>query len=194
MIHVAEIRGFGVDSTQQIIAEVGADASAFSSPANFASWMGVCPGSDESAEQNKSSRSAKGNCYVRRLLSQAAHAAVKKNGSHFQSLFRRFLPRLAYNGAIWATAHRLAHYIEQGKKPIPRPRNVAPKRCFRRSANLVTPSPSRLPLRYLHRDDFQWSGLSAFSTIPSALIGVVPKNKLWRSALLSFACCSQSMP
>jgi transposase len=131
VIRVAEVPGFGVDSAQQIIAEMGADASAFPSAAAFASWVGVCPGIEESAEKNKSPRSAKGNRYVRRLLNQAAHAAVKKKGSHFQSLFRRFLPRLAYNGAIWAIAHRLArliwkilsegvHYIEQGEETNPK--------------------------------------------------------------------------
>ena len=33
-----------------------------------------------------------------------AQAAVKKNGSHFQSVFRRLCPRLGYKGAIWAIA------------------------------------------------------------------------------------------
>jgi hypothetical protein len=59
-----------------------------------------------SAEENHRSRCPKGNRYVRRLLSEAAHAAVKKKGSHFQNVFRRFLPKLIYNGAIWVVAHR----------------------------------------------------------------------------------------
>jgi hypothetical protein len=41
----------------------------------------TCPGKDESAEENHSSRSAKGNKYLGRVLNQAAHAAVKKKGS-----------------------------------------------------------------------------------------------------------------
>jgi len=39
---------------------------------------------------------------MRRILNQAAHAAVKKKGCFFQTLFRRLLPRLGYKGAIWA--------------------------------------------------------------------------------------------
>jgi hypothetical protein len=35
-----------------------------------------------------------------RVLNQAAHAAVKKKGSHFQVAFRRLLPRLGYQSAI----------------------------------------------------------------------------------------------
>jgi transposase len=130
VIRVAEIPGFGVDSAQQLIAEMGVDAEAFSTAGQFASWSGVCPGTEESAEQNHSSRSAKGNRMVRRILTQAAQAAVKKKGSYFQSLFRRFLPRLHYNGAIWAIAHRLGRlvwkilhdqvrYIEQGQEANP---------------------------------------------------------------------------
>jgi len=93
--------------------------------------VGTCPGKDESAEENHSSRSAKGNKYLRRVLNQAAHAAVKKNGSHFQAVFRRLLPRLGYQSAIWAIAHRLCRvvwkilhegvrFIEQGHELDPK--------------------------------------------------------------------------
>ena len=67
----------------------------------------------------------------RRVLNQAAHAAVKKNGSHFQAVFRRLLPRLGYQSAIWAIAHRLCRvvwkilhegvrFIEQGHELDPK--------------------------------------------------------------------------
>lgn len=131
VIRVAQIPGFGVNSAQQIIAEMGVDAQSFPSAGDFASWAGICPGSDVSAEQNHSSRSPKGNRFVRRILTQTAHAAVKKKGCHFQSVFRRLLPRLGYEGAIWAVAHRLGRlvwkilhdgvsYIEQGTETNPR--------------------------------------------------------------------------
>jgi transposase len=89
VMRLAEVPGLGVDSAQQIIAEVGVQASTFSSAAELSSWVGTCPGKDESAEQNHSSRSAKGNKYLRRVLNQAAHAAVKRKGTYFQALFRR---------------------------------------------------------------------------------------------------------
>lgn len=131
VVRLAKVPGFGVDSAQQMIAEVGMDAEAFSSAGEFASWVGVCPGSDVSAEENHSSHCPKGNRYVRRLLSEAAHAAVKKKGSHFQNIFRRFLLKLGYQGAIWVVAHRLARlvwkilhdgvsYLEQGQETNPR--------------------------------------------------------------------------
>jgi transposase len=133
VIRVAEIPGFGVNSAQQMIAEVGPEAETFPSAGEFSSWIGVCPGTNISAEQNHSSRSPKGNRFVRKILAEAAQAAVRKKGSHFQSLFRRFLPRLGHNGAIWAIAHRLARlvwkilhdgvrYIEQGTETNPKAR------------------------------------------------------------------------
>jgi transposase len=78
VIRLAEIPGLGVDSAQQLIAEIVCHAAAFPSAGQFTSWAGLCPGSEESVEQNLSSRSAKGNRFVRRLLTQAAQAVVKK--------------------------------------------------------------------------------------------------------------------
>jgi transposase len=95
VMRLAEVPGLGVDSAQQIIAEVGAQASTFPSAAELTSWVGTCPGKDESAEENHSSRSAKGNKYLRRVLNQAAHAAVKN-------------------------LHEGVRFIEQGCEPDPR--------------------------------------------------------------------------
>src|SRR6202043_784426 len=80
---LAEVPGLGVDSAQQIIAEVGAKAATFASAKNLVSWVGACPGEDESAGVNRSKRSPKGNRQMRRILNQAANAAVKHKGSIF---------------------------------------------------------------------------------------------------------------
>ena len=74
---LAEIPGLGVDSAQQIIAEVGATAATFPSSKRLASWMGACPGNEESTGVNYSHRCPKGNRQMRRVLNQAAntHAA-----------------------------------------------------------------------------------------------------------------------
>ena len=65
---LAEVPGLGVDSAQQIIAEVGATAATFPSPKQLASWVGACPGDEESAGVSHSHRSPKGNRQMRRLL------------------------------------------------------------------------------------------------------------------------------
>jgi transposase len=127
---LAEVPGFGVDSAQRFIAEVGVDAEAFPSAEEFGSWFGGCPGSNITAEHNHSSKSPKGNAYVRKLLTQAAQAAVRTKGCRFQFLFRKFVPKQTYSGAIWTIAHRLGkvawkilhdgvRYIEYGEASTP---------------------------------------------------------------------------
>jgi transposase len=108
---LAEVPGLGVESAQQIIAEVGPTAAAFASEKALASWVGVCPGEEVSAGKPHSKRSPKGNRNMRRLLNQAAHAAVKMKGSIFQVVFQRLLRRTNYNQAIWCIAHRLCRLI-----------------------------------------------------------------------------------
>jgi transposase len=104
---LAEVPGLGPDSAHQIIAEIGPAAAAFPSAKDLASWVGVCPGDDISAGVSHSRRSPKGNRNLRRVLNQAAHAAVKVKGSIFEVVFQRLRHGLSYQQAIWAIAHRL---------------------------------------------------------------------------------------
>jgi len=106
-----EIPGIGAEAAQEIVAEIGPQGAAFPSAEQLASWIGVCPGSNESAGQNHSGGSAKGNRFLRRLLCQAAQAAARTNGSHLQDIFKRFVVRLGYVKAVWAVAHRLCKIV-----------------------------------------------------------------------------------
>jgi hypothetical protein len=56
-------------------------------------------------------RCPKGNRPMRRLLNQAANAAVQFKGSIFELLYRRYVPRLGHNQTIGLIAHRLCHLI-----------------------------------------------------------------------------------
>ncbi len=108
---LAEVPGLGVDSAQQIIAEVGATAATFPSEKALSSWVGSCPGDEESAGVSHSHRSPKGNRHMRRILNQAAQAAVRYKGSIFQILYRRYVPRLGHNQTIGVISHRLCRLI-----------------------------------------------------------------------------------
>ena len=125
---LAAVPGLGADSAHQIIAEIGPQAARFDSPGQLASWVGCCPGREESAEVSRSNRSPKGNGAMRRILCQAANAAVKAKGSVFQEVYRRMVPRLGHLKTIWAVAHKLCRivwkvlhdgvsYEERGRKP-----------------------------------------------------------------------------
>jgi transposase len=108
---LAEVPGLGVDSAQQIIAEVGPTAATFPSEKCLSSWVGACPGDDESAGVNYSHRSPTGNRHMRRVLNQAANAAARTKGSIFEIVYRRSVPRLGHNQTIGAIAHRHCRLI-----------------------------------------------------------------------------------
>ena len=110
---VAEIPGMGTDSAQQSIAEIGPQAEKFDSAADLASWVGVCPGENVSAEESSSDRSPKGNEAMRRILDQAANAAVKAKGTVFEARYRRIRGRdpKKHGVAIWAVAHHICRVI-----------------------------------------------------------------------------------
>jgi transposase len=103
---LAEVPGLGVDSAKQIIAEVGVTKATFPSAKQLSSWVGACPGEEESAGVNYSHRSPKGNRNMRRILNQAANAAVKAKGTIFEIVYRRMVPRLGHKQTIGAVAHR----------------------------------------------------------------------------------------
>ena len=138
---LAAVPGLGVDSAQQIIAEVGATAATFPSPKHLSSWVGACPGEDESAGVSYSHRSPKGNRQMRRLLNQAANAAVKTKGSIFELVYRRLVPRLGHAQAIGAIAHRLCRLIwkllHQGVTYEERGPSVSQHRAQRRAAKMI---------------------------------------------------------
>src|SRR5260370_32620416 len=108
---LALVPRLGADSAQQIIAEVGAQAATFPSAKQLSSWVGACPGDEESAGVSKSHRSPKGNRHMRRILNQCANAAAKSKGTIFEIVYRRLVSRLGHNQTIGAIAHRLCRLI-----------------------------------------------------------------------------------
>jgi transposase len=140
LVRLTKVPGVDLAAAQELLAEIGPTAAAFPSDSQFASWVGVCPGSQESAGICYSHRSAKGNRYLRRLLCQIAWGAVHTKDTFFAGLFQRLVPRIEAKGAAWAVAHRIAlviwlmlhkgvEYQERGTAPL-NPRTIARK--FRR--------------------------------------------------------------
>ncbi len=138
---LAEVPGLGVNSAQQVIAEVGPSAATFPSAKELSSWVGACPGNEESAGVNYSHRTPNGNRQMRRILNQAANAAVKTQGSIFQVVYRRFVPRLGHAQAIGVIAHRLCRLIwkilHQGVRYEERGPEVSRVRTQRRAAQMI---------------------------------------------------------
>ena len=98
----------GVDliGAAMLLVEIGSDMDAFGSADRLASWVGICPGNNESAGKRKSGRVRKGNLYVRRLLCEFAHAASRTT-SIFKSKFQALIIRRGHKRSIVALAHKL---------------------------------------------------------------------------------------
>jgi transposase len=93
-----------------LLVEIGADMSVFGHADRLASWVGICPGNDESAGKRKSERTRKGNPYVRRLLCEFAHAASRTRCA-LQSKFQALVVRRGRKRAIIGLAHKMLRTI-----------------------------------------------------------------------------------
>ncbi len=102
----------GVDliGAAMLLVEIGTDMTAFGTADRLASWVGICPGNNESAGKRKSGRVRKGNLYVRRLLCEFAHAASRTQ-SVFKSKFQALIIRRGHKRSIIALAHKILRTI-----------------------------------------------------------------------------------
>ena len=71
----------------------------------------MCPGTNESAGQQRDTRTRKGNRYLRRVLLEAAWAATNKKDSYLRAFFYRLQPRKGWGKAIIALGHKLLTII-----------------------------------------------------------------------------------
>ncbi|KXW58247.1 transposase IS116/IS110/IS902 family protein [Ferrovum myxofaciens] len=104
------IPGVDLIGAAMLLVEIGGDMNAFGSADCLASWVGICPGNNESAGKRKSGQIRKGNLYVRRLLCEFAHAASRTT-SVFKSKFQSLVVRRGYKRAIIAIGHKILRTI-----------------------------------------------------------------------------------
>lgn len=102
----------GVDliGAAMLLVEIGTDMAVFGSADRLASWVGICPGNNESAGKRKSGHVRKGNLYVRRLLCEFAHAASRTK-SVFKSKFQSLVVRRGHKRSIVAIGHKILRTI-----------------------------------------------------------------------------------
>ncbi|MBK8459383.1 MAG: IS110 family transposase [Micropruina sp.] len=104
---LASIPGISSTGAENILAETGADMTAFETPAHLASWAGVCPGQHESAGRSGPSHARPGNAHLKGALGIAAMAAARTNQSFFQNRYRKLAARRGPNRALVAIQHSL---------------------------------------------------------------------------------------
>jgi transposase len=80
--HLDTVTGIDKRSAQDIIAEIGVDMSHFPSHKHFCSWAKLCPGNNESGGKRKSSKTGKGNKWLRATLVECAQAAGRSKNTY----------------------------------------------------------------------------------------------------------------
>ena len=124
MARLTEVPGVSLHAAHIILAELGVDMSRFESAGHAASWAGFTPGKNESAGRNTSSKTAKGNKYLKAALVQAAHTQ-RRADNYLGAQYRRLARRRGAKRAAVAVAHSIlviayhllrdgTHYQERG--------------------------------------------------------------------------------
>ncbi|WP_419880533.1 IS110 family transposase [Peribacillus sp. B-H-3] len=108
------IPGIATRMAEQILAEIGTDVgNQFPTAAHLCSWAALVPGHNESAGKRKSSRSKKGNKYLRSALTEAAQS-VRGSKNYLGALYRRTAGRKGKKKAAIVVTHamlRIAYYL-----------------------------------------------------------------------------------
>jgi len=101
------IPGVGARTVASLIAELGVDMRQFPTARHAASWVGLCPGTHESAGKRRAVRTGKGNRWLRAALIEAALAATNVRDSALAGYYHRLRPRCGHKKAIVAVAHKI---------------------------------------------------------------------------------------
>jgi transposase len=104
------IPGIDEQGAAMLLVEIGADMDAFGSAERLASWVGICPGNNESAGKRKSGRIRRGNAWVRRLLCEFAQAAARTRCA-FKDKFQALAIRKGHKKSIVALAHKILRTV-----------------------------------------------------------------------------------
>lgn len=101
------IPGVGRRTAEQILAEIGTDINRFPTAAHLASWAGMCPGNNKSADKRKSGRTTKGNKSLRSTLVSASHAAARAKETYLSAQYHRIAARRGSKRAAVAVGHSI---------------------------------------------------------------------------------------
>jgi transposase len=113
-----EVPGISDISARDIIAEIGTTLDAFQNEAALASWCGLCPGNNESANKRKSGKNHTRKNQLKPIMTEVAQAASRTNNTYYKEKFHRLKARRGPKKAIIAIAHRIMkaifHIIKYG--------------------------------------------------------------------------------
>ena len=106
-VDVTTMPGMEAYSALRIVSEVGPDLRVFKSAAQFACWLGLCPGTKISGGKVLSGKTAKVANRAARAFRLAAQS-VGRTQTALGAFYRRMRSRLGAPKALTATAHKMA--------------------------------------------------------------------------------------
>jgi transposase len=106
LILLQTIPGIDLMGAAMLLVEIGTDMNRFGRAEKLASWVGICPGNNESAGKRKSGKTRKGNAWVRRLLCEFAQAASRSRCA-LKDKFAALSIRKGHKKSIVALAHKI---------------------------------------------------------------------------------------
>ena len=102
------IAGVKREAAITIISEIGTDMPQFGSSKRLCCWAGLTPGNNESAGKKKSVRITRAGVYIKPMLVQVAHVAVKCTTEPYYKLkYERIMRRRGKKRAIIAIARMI---------------------------------------------------------------------------------------
>lgn len=110
-IRLLAIPGVSDNTAAIIMAEIGTNVDSFENEQAIASWAGLCPGSYESGGKTYSSKTNRGNKYIKSALAQSAISARKKRDTDLANFYYRLAGRIGTAKAVIALAHKLLRII-----------------------------------------------------------------------------------
>ena len=146
----SQINGIDVLTAQTVIAEVGADVSAFPSEKQFTSWLGLCPTNEQSGGKILNRRTRK---VVNRATVAFRNAArtLLRSQSYLGAQYRRLRTRLGDPKAITAMARKLAclfyRLIKHGQQYVDKGTEYYEARYREQQIRLLTKRAQKLGLQ-----------------------------------------------
>ena len=143
------IPGMGRESALTILSEIGTDMTQFGSSKRLCSWAGLPPGNNQSAGKKKSVRITRAGVYIKPMLVQVAHAAVKCTSQpYYKVKYENIARRRGKKRAIIAIARMILtaiyHMFKTGEvfcptdlRQIDMPEELKEKRRSRKIQNAI---------------------------------------------------------
>src|SRR5260221_9732 len=102
-----EVTGINQRIAQIVVAELGIQLDQFPSEGHVVSWAGLCPQAKISAGKRLSTKTGKGNRWLKQALIEAAHGAARSKNTYLGAYYQRLKKRMGSKKAIVALAHRI---------------------------------------------------------------------------------------